>query len=371
MASLRPRTRTNGTTYFSVLYRYEGKQNSTSFEDLVTAEKFRDLVNRVGAAKALASLEPDPALSTTTVAESVQHHIDHRTGLAKSTLADYRSYLRNDIAETIGALPLTALSRDDVARWIQAMTARGSSGKTISNKVAFLSSALNAAVMSGQISMNPAYGHRMPSTPPQEMMFLTRAEYDRLIDAIPEPARPLVEFLVASGARWGEATALYPSDVDLEQGTVRITRAWMRTYTTGSYELGPPKTPRARRTIDVAKSTLAKLDLSKEFVFTNTRGGPIRGNGFHNRIWQPAVERAWPTVDSEGKALPPGTAPRHPRVHDCRHTCASWLIASGIDMTLVSRHLGHQSIQVTVDRYTHLDRRRMKVVGEAMDAMLS
>jgi hypothetical protein len=82
--------------------------------------QFRDLVDQVGLAKALEAIGADPALSTMTVAEWLDHHIDHLTGLRKSTLYEYRSYVTHDISPALGELPPAALSRDDVARWTQA-----------------------------------------------------------------------------------------------------------------------------------------------------------------------------------------------------------------------------------------------------------
>ena len=98
MASLRSGTREDGSTYVQVLYRLEGKQTSTSFEDMASAAKFQTLARKFGPAKA------------------------HLTGLRKSTHYDYRAYAKNDIVPILGDLPLTALSRDDIARWMQAMT---------------------------------------------------------------------------------------------------------------------------------------------------------------------------------------------------------------------------------------------------------
>lgn len=121
------------------------------------------------------------------------------------------------------------LSSDDIARWVKVMAEKGSSGKTIANKHGFLSSALNAAVRAGHIPSNPAAGQRLPTSERADMVCLTREEFAKLLAAVTEPWRPLVEFLVASGCRGGEATALRPSDVDRKAGTVRITRAWKRT----------------------------------------------------------------------------------------------------------------------------------------------
>jgi hypothetical protein len=97
VASLRRGTRRDGSTYVQVLYRLNGTQSSTSFEDLASATKFQKLVDKFGPAKALETFGIDPEFSAMTVHEWIEHHIDHLTGLRKSSLYDYRSYLRNDI----------------------------------------------------------------------------------------------------------------------------------------------------------------------------------------------------------------------------------------------------------------------------------
>ena len=98
------------------------------------------------------------------------------------------------------------------------------------------------------------------------------------IDNVTEPWRPLVEFLVASGARWGEVTALRPIDVDRATGTVRITRAWKPIA--GGYELGPPKTRKSIRTMNVPATVLDKLDYSGDFLFTTRAGRPVAAMDF-------------------------------------------------------------------------------------------
>lgn len=74
-------------------------------------------------------------------------------------------------------------------------------------------------------------------------------------------------------------------------------------------------------------------------MFTSPDGAPLRNGNFRRRIWYPAVEQA---------GLPHGL-----RIHDLRHTCASLLIAAGANSKAVQTHLGHSSITVTMDRYTH------------------
>ncbi|UUO00898.1 N-terminal phage integrase SAM-like domain-containing protein [Mycolicibacterium novocastrense] len=97
------------------MYRVHGRQTSTSFEDAQSATKFRDLIGIVGPLDALDSVNADPSLSTMTVEQWLAHDIGHLRGLAKSTLADYRSHAKNDINPVLGPIPLAALSADDVA----------------------------------------------------------------------------------------------------------------------------------------------------------------------------------------------------------------------------------------------------------------
>ena len=55
-----------------------------------------------------------------------------------------------------------------------------------------------------------------------------------------------------------------------------------------------------------------------------------------------------------------------PRPHDLRHTNAGWLIKAGVPLTVIQRHLGHESIQTTSDRYGHLDRKSSRVVADVV-----
>jgi integrase len=364
MASIRVRQRRDGSTYTSVLYVLNGTQTSTSFNDHAEALKFQQLANRTSPAKALEVWSTHaPAVDGFTVASWCAHHVDHLTGVNDETRNKYRRYIANDIAQSkIGPLPLTALTNADVAQWLISLTG---SAKTAANKHGFLAGALNGAVRARPIWANPCDGNRLRRDEPAEMIFLTHDEFAILLSSVTEPWQPLVEFLAATGCRWGEATALRPGDVDLAEGTARIQRAWR--YVSGEgYQLGPPKTRRSIRTVDVAPATLTKLDLSGEWVFTNSgrgrRGdtGPVRAHNFNPNVWAPAVARAKEKNDLT----------KSPRVHDLRHSNASWLIQAGVPLPVIQRHLGHESIQTTVDRYGHLDRRSSRVVADVVGEAL-
>ena len=81
-----------------------------------------------------------------------------------------------------------------------------------------------------------------------------------------------------------------------------------------------------------------------EYVFVNRRGNPIRNGVFHESAWQRVMDELEATVG------------KRPRVHDLRHTYASWAISAGIPLPVIQRQMGHESIQTTVDTYGALVR---------------
>ena len=370
MASIRPRKRSDGTSYTAVVYRHNGRQTSTSFGDHAEALKFQDVCNRLGPAEALRIWETKLPKDSINVGDFVSGHIESLSGLEQKTLVEYRRYLTRDIEPTLGPIPLTALTRTDVSRWVNKMRAEGASGKTIQNKVGFLSGCLNAAVQDGLIPANPATGVRIPRTVRREMTFLSKAEFDILKAAFTEHWHPFLDFLVASGCRFSEATALTPADVDRVKGTVRITKAWKRIPggVETKYEMGAPKSRRSTRTVNVPSSILEQLDNSHEYLFTTTKGEPIRVYSWRSNVWMPSVAKA-KTKDEKNPSKVLLT--KSVRIHDLRHTAASWWLGKGVPLITVSGQLGHEDVSVTAKVYGHLDQTAGQAAAVAMAEMMS
>jgi integrase len=373
VAFIRERKRKDGTPYFSVTYRRGGrgsKQSSTTFPTKQQADKFCALVDAYGPERAheLAGISDTSLRSMTslTVSEYVDRHIDGLSGVEKKTISEYQRYARNDIGPALGAIPLAKLTREDVAGWINAMNAAGAAGGTIQNKSGFLSGVLKRAAEDKQIPSNPCDDIRLPRTEEKERVFLTRDEFKILRDAFSEHYRPFVEFLVASGCRASEALALKPSDVDREKGTVRIVRAWKRAGS--GYEIGAPKTKKSVRTINVPGGVLDQLDYSGLWLFTGTNGGPVRLYSWRSNVWYKTLSKAR-AQDANHPNKP--VLVKKPCIHDLRHTCASWMIQAGVPLPVIQEHLGHESIKTTVDRYGHLDRTNHEVASEAIAKMLA
>lgn len=364
MASIRPRTTKAGTPYYQVLYRHNGTQSSDSFDDPKEATKYKKLLEQIGpdAAQELmfgaeALPEEIPAL---TVTEWCTEYIDHLTGVEEATKNKYRSYLRRDIDPILGSLPLSVVNEKAISKWVQAQ--EGSS-KTIANKHGFLSGAFNGAVTANHIEKNPCDGRKLPARhKEEEPVFLTPAEFVRVRDVVVEQWRPLTVFLVSTGMRFSEATAFQVGDLNVDEKTGRIVRAWKYTGE-AKRKLGPPKSRKSVRTINLSDQAIEACGDLKgrapdEFVFTNRLGRPVTAQLFHNKAWRPMIAEL---SDRLGKK---------PRPHDLRHSCASWMIAAGVPLPVIQQHLGHESITTTINIYGHLDRRASQAASAALTAAL-
>lgn len=384
--SVEPYTTRRGEQRFKVRYRLGTRQTSRTFTTHAGAREFARLLDTLGPAEADRIIDERIAApdDTHTFGAFATHHIDTITGVQPDTRDKYRAYLRNDLTD-LAPLPLTAITDKAIGRWVQRLEAAGASGKTIKNKHGFLSAVLDRAVAEKLIPANPAEGTRLPRTVTEPMVFLTPDEYTRFLGYFTPHWQPLVTTLFSTGLRWSEATALRVADVDLDAGTITVSRAWKK-----GGVIGPPKSEKARRTIAVAPETMAVLEPlvrdrpGQALVFTNTRGGPVRHNTFHENVWQPAVrlvngepaqqgKRIGRRRDAHGRVIEPATVPlgKRPRPHDARHSCASWLLASGIPINYVQAHLGHESITTTVDRYGHIMPAARQAVAGALSLALS
>lgn len=394
-ASIRQRARADGTVAFDVRYRLDGRSKTLSFTEARAAERWATIVRRVGPAEALKLIREQDASDVPTLDEWAERYIGSRTGLEASTLEDYRAYMRLSISPTLGALPLDAISAGRIADWVNQM-AMTYAGKTIANRHGFLYACLQAAVEEGLIAKNPCGRIRLPRTEERSIVFLTIAEYQRLLTYVPERHQLLVELIAQTGMRWGEVSALRWSDFDIHEepdpvtgdpvriGLVRVTRAWHHANDRGWY-IGAPKTKMSRRTLRLPSRILPRLieliEQRGEWLFTNPGGSPIRHSKFIHNVWYPAVRLANGEPAHPGRTpaaggtwdVPPAAVPlgKRPGLHSLRHSHASWLVAAGVSLAVVQARLGHESIQTTIGLYTHLTPDTLATPAAAMDRLLA
>ena len=390
MSSVQGPRSTRAGDRWRVVWREPGSRKQQvvgGFTSREAAEAWRTLLDHVGGERARAALgEPVSDVPVRTVADQVEHHIAHLTGVTDGTRKRYRGYLeRRIVGDPLGKIPLPMARRDDFAAWVQRLEAVPLSRKTIMNHHSLVSDAMRSAVREGLVAVNFAEGIRI-ATPDvddsDEMVTLSYAELWRFVQATPEHWRPMVLWMFGTGCRWQETAALQVGDVDLDGGTARIVRAWKDTAGAG-HQLGKTKSKRSRRTIvfgrEVGAALAPLLDgrAPGAFVFTNTRGGPVRRSNFHDEAWGKALhtfagdrlELAQGARGRPRKVWHHGPGPR-PTPHDARHTYASLQIQRGASDAFLQRQLGHESITTTINTYTHLRTEDLRSLANIIDQPL-
>lgn len=346
--SVQPYRRADGTKSYRVRVRVGGRQTTETFTSEAAARVFalRCADPDVGPERAVALRNREDRASAEyvpTLREMVPVHLAQLSGVEPRTKRDYQAIAERTWLATLGGLRVDEITRSDVAEWVNA-TAGTMKPKSLKNAHSVLSAVLETAVKLGHAPANVARGMRLPRAGEEttaEMRFLSYGEFDRLWQATTEHYRPFVVTLFGTGLRFSEATALQVQDVDLDARTLRVVRAWKARPPV----IGPPKSKAARRTIalpnEVVEVLAPLLDRPGDaWLFTTRGGGPVRHNNFYNRVWRGACARA-------------GLAP-HPRIHDARHTHASWLLSMGVSLEVIQQRLGHEDYSTTRRIYAHL-----------------
>lgn len=348
---------------FRVRYRLGKMETSETFRRRADADEFAAILSGGGVAAAKAWLNARAAAPTAlTFGAWFDEYVGQLTGVSPRTRNDYHGLHRRYFS-SLDPLPLTLVTRTHITSLVNGMERAGRSPKTIKQAVHLISSCYALAVDEGHATANPCKRVRLPKQAPVDAVkprFLTRGEVAALVAATPAHYKPLVAFLVGTGLRWSEATALQARHIDLANGTVRVEQAWKRVPGDG-VRIGPPKTPKSTRTVNAAVLALAAvaplLRKPGDFVFTTTTGRPIRHANFFSHVWKPACKAA---------GLDPA-----PRIHDTRHTHASWLISDGNSLEAVQDQLGHESILTTRSVYGHLQPALGVALGRSASAALA
>jgi integrase len=253
-------------------------------------------------------------------------------------------------------MPLAALRRSHVERWVKAMqTAPRGPGKppglapgTIRTRVNNVRGVLRAAVRDRVIASDPSDGITLPRVrrPEVAMTLPTTAQVRALLGAAPDEWGAFVALCAFAGLRLGEAAALQAGDVDFLRRTLTVTRQVQR-GTGGQVEIRPPKYG-SERSVYLADGL---VEILAEHVAAHCPGtDPGRwlfGFGKDVPPHQNTVGFWW----RKARAAAGCAAVK---LHDLRHFYASGLIAAGCDVVTVQRALGHASATVTLSTYAHL-----------------
>jgi integrase len=376
MASIRPRSKADGTVTFAVLWREPGtsRQTSWTLASYPEAVNFKRLIEaNHGHLDAALAILTNVKRTAPTIRAMVEEHITGLSSANARTRADYRRDAANHINPHLGHLHVDELTASRVRHWVQQLAAADMSDKTIHNVHALLSATMASAVEAGHCQGNPCRGIKLPrSEAEHENVALTHDQWRALKVELGKYVKghyvPLYETLIATGLRWGEATALQVRDIKFgAEPSIRVAKAVKRGEDNRTY-VGPTKTRRSRRTVPLPKSTADMLrehvagKAPADLVFPGPQGGRILASNARARAWLPAVRRL-----QTGGVIDPDVTPRQ---HDLRHTYATWQLGAGVDVLTVQRNMGHESSKTTTDTYADVLPAQARRSAEIMDGML-
>jgi len=274
--------------------------------------------------------------------------------LATKTLERYTELAEHHISPVIGRVALAKLSPTQVTS-VYTQAAKKLSPKTVRHVHGLLHAALDWAVERNLCIRNVSDVAKsdLPKAQRSPAKALTENEVRRLLDAaVGTPWHAFFVLAICSGARRAELAALRWSNVDLERGTVTISESVVRTKT--GLEFKGTKTGRSRV---VPLNALAVAALSSHRASQNAE--PLHeeeDNQAGSLVFADPLGRPWNpgSISNAFDRLARETKLSTTRLHDVRHSAATWLLQGGVDVRTVAAVLGHSSPVTTLNCYAHV-----------------
>lgn len=282
-------------------------------------------------------------------------HDVKRHDLRPRSLERYEGLVRLKVIPAIGTQQLAKVTPQHIARLYADLIDAGQSHSSVRYLHAVLRGAFQQAVRWHLIARNPVDAVEQPRKIQVDLRSLTADEAARLLEAIEgDELEALYVLALTTGMRQGELLGLQWSDVDWNASRLRVRHTLSRMG--GRWWLGEPKTSKSRRSIDLTEATMAVMRTHRrrqaerllaighrvrdqDLIFTDAAGEPLHGRHVTNRSFYRILEDA---------ALP------RIRFHDLRHTAATLMLAGGVNPKIVSEMLGHATVTMTLDTYSHV-----------------
>jgi integrase len=296
---------------------------------------------------------------------------DIRDTVRQRTWERYKQIVRVHLKPTLGRIKLKNLTPTHVRGLYREKLDSGSSPRTVQYIHTTLSKALKDAVADGLIPRNVTQGVKAPRPAKKEICPLSPAQTQAFLGtACGDRFEALYVLAIHRGLSEGELLGLKWNDINLEAGTLQVRRTLSETRNGHIFE--PPKNGKGRSvklTQGAVESLRSHLKRQLEeieaagdnyqdqgLVFASYKGTTMNASNLTARSFKPILKRA---------GLP------DIRLHDLRHTCATLLLIRGVHPKFVQELLGHATISITLDTYSHVLPSMGDQTATAMEEALS
>lgn len=294
------------------------------------------------------------------------------------TYERYRCSINNHILPYIGQIPLDQLTTEDVQKMLNDLLLSGGEDKqglsprTVNAARMTLKTALDKAYHLRKIPYNPVEATKACRTDRAQISILSRPDAKKLLAAAKEyeqNAYIAVMLALSTGMRIGEIFGLLWENIDLTEKKLYVRQSLVTTN--HGYRMEPsPKTKAGHRQIELPMYCVKELNEHQKWqeaqkaewldqwsenglVVTNSNGSSRDPNYFSYVVFKRLLEIAG-IKDSV-------------RFHDLRHTHATWLLEKGIHPKVVAERLGHSSIRITLDTYSHVIKGMQQTAATKLD----
>lgn len=311
--------------------------------------------------------------STLTLNELLDRWLESavRPRVSPRTADGYASSLDRYIRKPLGQKRLESLQAMDIQKAYAAIQARGLSATVVRNTHSALRNALKQAVRWNIVQKNAAEFVQLPKVPHVERRVLTPEESQAFLHAADSMPNGLIfEFALLSGMRPEEFLALQWTDLDFVRNAAQVNRALVRHK--GSWTFEKPKTAKSRRIVTLSEPLMKKVAAHKrkqnearlragaawennDLVFCTELGTPHSIPNLTYRYFRPILKSA---------GLP------QIRLYDLRHSHATLLLIAEENPKVVAERLGHSTIVLTMDTYSHVVPSMQKNATDKLTRML-
>ena len=294
-----------------------------------------------------------------------------RPAIRATTYEAYERNIRLHVNPRIGRVRMARLSPDHLSRLYGHLLSKGLAPKTIRQVHAIIHRALRQALRLRLVAVNAAEAVDPPRLERKEFRTLSPEEAKRLLHAAKgDRLEALYVLALTTGMREGELLGLRWSDIDFDSDVLAVRQQVQRVR--GQWLFSEPKTAKGRRVITLPESAVGALKRHRarqsevrleapiwddhDLVFPNGVGRPIGKWNLLRRSFVPLLERA---------GLP------RIRFHDLRHTAATLLLSLGEHPKVVQERLGHSTIAMTMDIYSHVMPTLQRQAADRLDTLLA
>jgi integrase len=294
----------------------------------------------------------------------------------------YEQLVRLRINPNIGGVRLTRLVPLHVEQLFACLEREGVSARGRQMAGTMLHTALRDAVRLKLIPFNAASEIAKPRPTKKEMMVYDVGQVARFLDAAKADRLSAMYVLaIDAGMRQGELFALVWPDINFETGAVLVQRSLEEIN--GHCRTKETKSAKGRRRIELSQFTIDALNDHRKAmlaeghyrhdgsVFCDSAGGWLRKGNVLRRSFWPIIAGV-----NEKEAKDAAKGERSPvflpeiRFHDLRHTSATLLLLANVNVKVVSERLGHASVQLTLDTYSHVLPTIQKAAALKMNGIL-